>query len=598
MFSWLGDLGKIIGGLFHLATDPLTTVWSWFFNTFMGNPTHANTPLGFLFQTLTGQLDPTSLGIVPHMYAIMAPLALGVLSIATAARYFMLMKTDQVAPSMAIYDVMPRYLILALLLAPGTNIGYHLFGYASDAFSQLGGAITGGLLTTFTLGHVTSTLASAFETDILVAIASFLSGAAIPMVSLVVVFGISMLCLILYLVILMTMRTVMLIFGLTFMPIALPIAAYDPHNAFFRWWLGTVLGALVAQIIGGAGFAITLSLAISTPGKGPLKILTAILLMDAGLLFTTKAVKAAESGTVSGAGMGLGGLVETMALAPRAARNLLGTRINSENSGSFTALGRRTSTAHGGGGGGAGNGGWSAGRRGMAGFLFPRHNVSADMAGVGLSTVAGAAKGALRPGAEGRPRSLILGAQRGYHAGMGSMSHSEFATEYGEHTTAGRQLNSHIDSRLQNLDATLGQQHEGSLAESQAHHQQQVAYADEVAAGRHDDEVGSWLGTQQREYAQISDSHRAEYANTVRAGADSSLTGHQQRLVVERASAHQEFERIRSDALAQGHANAQARLHPTAQGKSGRLTNDQEAHLEARMRAVEQKYGVRSSGDE
>lgn len=454
MFSWLGHLGTIIGGLFHLVTNPLAVVWSWFFNTFIGNPTNPHSPLGFLFLTLTGQIDPTSLSVVPHLYAVMAPLALGVLSIATAARYFKLMKDDQVAPSMALFDVMPRYLILALLLAPGTNIGYHIFGYIAAASTQLGGAITVSLLSVFTLGHFAGTMASAFESDILSGVISFVAGGAVPFVSLVVLFGVSMLCLVLYLAILMVARSVILIFGLAFMPLALPIAAYDSNNPFFRWWLGTVMGALVAQIIGGAGFAITLALAISTPGQGPLKIISALLLMDAGLMFTTKAVKAAEGGAVGGAGMGIGGLVEVLALTPRAARNLVGNAPLS--SGSFTRRPVGGVEAAGGagwgqgGGGGAGGGGWGAGPRGMAkGFLFPRHNVSADMVGTVMATAAGAEKGVLHP-AEGQSRShsLVLGAKQGARMalgrGMASDSHAQFAVG----TIAGRHQEAELNERL------------------------------------------------------------------------------------------------------------------------------------------------------
>lgn len=459
MFSWLGHLGTIIGGLFHLVTNPLAVVWSWFFNTFIGNPTNPHSPLGWLFLTLTGQLNPMSMSVVPHIYAVMAPLALGVLSLATAARYLKLMKDDQVAPSMALYDVMPRYLILALLLAPGTNIGYHLFGYIVSASTQLGGAITVSLLSVFTLGHFAGTLASAFESDILTGVISFVSGGAIPFVSLVVIFGVGMLALVLYLVVLMAMRSVILIFGLAFMPLALPIAAYDTNNAFFRWWLGTVLGAMVAQIIGGAGFAITLSIAISTPGQGPLKIISALLLMDAGLMFTTKAVKAAEGGAVGGAGMGIGGLVEVLALSPRAARNLVGNAPLS--SGSFTrrpvgqSPGQPAGPGSGGswgqgGTGGGGGGGWGAGPRGIArGFLFPRHNVSADVIGVGLASVVGAEKGLLHPPeGQSRSHSLVLGAQQGYRLGMGRRLASDSHAQFAVGTIAGRHQEAELNQRL------------------------------------------------------------------------------------------------------------------------------------------------------
>lgn len=462
MFSWLGTLGKIVGGLGHWVANPIGSFGHWFLLTFLGNPSNPQTPFGFLFQMITGQLNPVQFGAVGHLYAIMAPIAITAISAASAARYFKLMKDDQVAPSMALYDVAPRWLILVGLLAPPANIAYHVFGWVSAGVSQFAWALTLGLFHATSAGHVGGTLASAFGTDIMSGvIAAILGGEAL--VSVVFLFGLALAALVIYLLVLMVMRSVMLVFGLVFMPIALPIAAYDTHNAFFRWWLGTVMGALIAQIVGGAGFTITIVLALntpspagiglSTPAAAVLKVATTLLMLDAGFLFTAKAVKAAEGGTMSGAGMGIGGLVEVLALTPRAARNLVGSAPLS--SGSFTRRPVGEAAGSGGagwgqGGGGGGGGGWGAGPRGMArGFLFPRHNVSADVIGVTLGTVVGAEKGVLHP-EEGQRRShsLVLGAQQGARMAMGrglaSDSHAQFAVG----TIAGRHQEAELNERL------------------------------------------------------------------------------------------------------------------------------------------------------
>jgi hypothetical protein len=275
-------------------------------------------------------------------------------------------------------------------------------------------------------------------------------------VSLVVLFGVAMLCLTLYLVVLMVMRSVMLVFGLAFMPLALPLAAYDSNNAFFRWWLGTAIGAMVAQIIGGAGFAITLSLAISAPGQGPLKIISTLLLMDAGLMFTTKAVKAAESGAVGGAGMGVGGLVEVLALSPRAARNLVGaTPLSSPSFLRRQPLAGAAGPGGGswGSGGGGGGSGWGAGPRGMVkGFVFPRHNVSADAVGVAMSTVLGAEKGVLHPEeGQSRSHSLVLGARSGARLGMGRGVAADSTALFERGTIAGRRQELELTERLNTI---------------------------------------------------------------------------------------------------------------------------------------------------
>ncbi|MGC2191520.1 MAG: hypothetical protein WA751_04230, partial [Candidatus Dormiibacterota bacterium] len=62
--SWIGDLGSVIGTIFHFFTSPLSAVWDLIFKNVLGNPSNPNSPLGFLMQTLTGQLNPVHAGAV------------------------------------------------------------------------------------------------------------------------------------------------------------------------------------------------------------------------------------------------------------------------------------------------------------------------------------------------------------------------------------------------------------------------------------------------------------------------------------------------------------------------------------------------------
>ncbi|HUY24118.1 MAG TPA: hypothetical protein VMV09_02285 [Candidatus Saccharimonadales bacterium] len=130
--SWIGHLGSIIGTMFLYISSPLQAVWSLVFNNFLGNPTHSNTPLGFLFQTPTGQL-----------------------------------------------------------------------------------------LTVTTAGHAGASTASLVSTELIGSVVAFVVPGD-PMASLLVIFGLAMAAFLVYLNALMVMRTVILIFCLTVMPLALP----------------------------------------------------------------------------------------------------------------------------------------------------------------------------------------------------------------------------------------------------------------------------------------------------------------------------------------------------------------------------------------
>lgn len=524
--SWLGDLGSVIGTIFHYFTSPLSAVWSLIFNNILGNPSNPNSPLGFLMQTLTGQLNPVDAGAVEKFYLVLAPSSLALLSLFAGAKILQGLKKGEASGVVVAMDVLPKWVVMAILLAPGTNIAYNLFGFVVGSMSKIGAAMTGALLGVTTAGDAGKSLASLVTTDVITAVVAFVTPAD-PMAPLIVVFGLALAALLVYLIGLMIMRTVVLIFCLTLLPIALPIAMYDPQNAFYRWWLGSALGALAAQIIGGAGFAITLGLALDSPGVGPIKAVTTVAVMTMGLVFTTKAVRAAESGTMAGAGIGIGGLVEVGALGPRAVSNVLGSRIGAGTvSGTFTRLGRaRLAGGGGAGGGGGGNGGGggglglSAGPRGMLGIAFPRHNAFADAVGVGAGTLAGAYGGIRRPQSEERRgQSMVFGAGAGYRMAMGTASTEDSSRAFVA-TRAGQATAARFEEHWKRLEPAL--------------------------------------------------EHRTEE---------------------ERTTARREFESIRENAAGHGFANAMDRPHPARVGRAARLTQDQSAHVEAQLRAHEAKW--------
>lgn len=598
--SWIGDLGSIIGTVFHFVTSPLESLWTLVFNALLGNPSNPNTPLGFLFQTLTGELNPVQYGVVDKFYQVLAPSSLAILTLIAGLRVMKLWQNEQMTPAMVLMDVVPKWGFMAVLLAPGTNIGYNLFGFVVAAFSQMGAALTGSLLAVTTAGHAGATLGSLVGTDLLTAVAAFVLPGD-PMTPLLVIFGLTLAALLIYLIGLMFMRSVILIFCLTLMPLALPIALYDSQNAFYKWWLGSATGAIAAQVIGGAGFAITLGLALDSPGVGPLKAVTTVVMMAVGLTFTTRAVRAAESGTMSGAGIGIGGLVEIGALGPRAVRNVLGSQISSGVSGSFTKLGQarlggESGSGGGGGGGGTGGGGFDAGPRGMLGVLFPRHNVQADAVGVAAGTVAGAVKGLARPGPEGRGRSLVYGAGGGYRMAMGTANSADAQRAFGT-TRAGRSTTSQFDSHWRAVEAQMAQRHVSVLEAARADHDRWMTSADDISAGRDDAFVHDHLARSGRSSASIVQDDRDQAAAELRQRAQVHIATQQRLVAEERSQARAEFDAIRQNAASLAHANAMNLRHPKRVGLASRLTQTQDAHLEAQLVAHRAKYGTRPSTD-
>ncbi len=596
MFSWLDSVGKIISGLVYqlfnphgFVHDPVGVLWAFFLHTFLGSVHNPNSPLGFIFQTITGTLNPVDYKVIPKLYAVMVPVALAAITVATAARYFTLMKDSKMAPGMALFDVLPRWLICTLLLAPGTNFAFAFYGFVVGAFSQMFGAITVALLSVNAAGGLVTTAISALLADVATGVAAFLMPGMQPVASVLLILAISLLALILWLGGLLLMRTVSLIFGLIFLPLALAVGVYDTRNGFFQWWLGSVMGALVAGLFGGVGFAVSLDVAVNAPGGvSPFHALIAIFLMDAGLFVSIKAVQAAEGGALHGAGMGIAGLVEIAALSPRALRNVVGDRIGQRPGAAWPSRrGRQAAAGDGGtggppgggggaGGGGGGGGGFGAGRRGFVGLLTPRHNVFADGVGVAMTAGVGAAKGALRPGEGGRPRSVVRGLQQGYRTGLGRGTVEDSEALFAKRTGAGRRQTAGIDARLAGTESAMKQRHATILAQAQTS-------AAAARAGSRDPEVGAWASSQG--LAGPPADHRARFA-------DAQLAVAEGRVEAERSEFTAAAGHIRHGVAGQNLRNDQGHVHPGLPGRLGRLSPAQEAALKQRLTELDHRYGA------
>ena len=595
--GWIGQLPSIIGTVFKSVTQPMQFIWSLAFNAVLGNPTKPNTPLGFLFQTLSGQLNPVHYVVVDKLYAVLAPSSIALLTLFAGLRILKLWRNEQMTPTMVLMDVVPKWGLIAVLLAPPTNIAFNLFGFIVEAVSKIGWGITGSLLGVITGTHVGASLAGLFMTDFITGLAAFLLPVD-PMVPLIVLFGLALAALLVYLIALMVMRSVILIFCLTLMPLALPIALYDTQNGFYKWWLGSATGALAAQIIGGVGFAVTMALALDSPGTGPIKAVTMLIMMSVGLSFTTKAVRAAEGGTMSGAGIGIGGLVEIGALGPRAVRNVLGSQIQSGVSGSFTKLGRGRLSSGGtgsssGGGGGGGGGGFDAGPRGMAGFLFPRHNVSGDAVGVIAGTVGGAVKGLVhKQDGESRGQSLWYGANAGRRMALGTATAADASRAIGP-TKVGRLTDEALGQHWSGVEAALTRQAGVTMSTAQVSHDELMAQADAVAMGRDDGAVQEHFTTLGYEAGSpVAQPERDEAAAALRQKAQAKIADAQAATDNQRAVARAEFDSIKQGAATRQAFAVQSRAHPARVGMAAKLTIDEDAHLQAQLRAHAQKYGV------
>lgn len=608
--SWIGKLPGLIGSIAKWVSNPLHQLWSVIFNNLLGNPKNPNTPLGFLFETLTGQLDPTKMVQVHALYAVLAPSSVVLLTFIAGLRVMKLWSNENLTPTMILMDVVPKWGFLVVLLAPPLNIAYNLFGFIADAFSKVGFAIMGNLLAV-TAHVMVGGIAKLFMQDVVGVMITTMAGAP-AMVPVIVLFALLLAWFLLYLAYLMAWRAITLIFCLVLMPLALPIALYDPQNGFYKWWLGSATGAMAAQIIGCVGFAITLTLALGAPGAGPLQVAITFLMMVVGLALTDKLVKAAESGTVGGAGMGAAGLIDMVALAPRAFRNVFGNVGAGHLSGGLTKLGRGRLAegdgggAAGGGGGGSGGGlqgagGFGAGPRGMLGLFFPQHNVFADAVGVATLTAGGAAKGLLHPRGgllkptEPRGQSLWFGAQAGARMALGTATATDASRAIAP-TRAGRLTEAKLTAHWKSVDAALTDQAGARLAGAQATHDHLMDRADAMSAGQSDDEVRGYLtqgglNPHIKAGAPLGQPERDEAAAAIRQKAQASIADAQMATDNQRAAALTEFDSIKQGVVARQAFAVQSRSHPARVGAAAKLTQTQDAHLEAQLRAHAQKFG-------
>ncbi|MHB8556188.1 MAG: hypothetical protein ACYDCB_11125, partial [Candidatus Dormibacteria bacterium] len=91
---------------------------------------------------------------------------------------------------------------------------------------------------------------------------------------------------------------------------------------------------------------------------------------------------------------------------------------------------------------------------------------------------------------------------------------------------------------------------------------------------------------------------RASYAEQMQESSLAKLASTHQEVERERQQFRAASERVQRDVATQNLANDQAHNHPGRPGKLGRLTHSQEAHLEARMQDLEQRYGARPAAPE
>lgn len=600
--SWLGLLPHLIGTVAHDVSNPLGAIWSIVFNGLLGNPTNPKTPLGFLFLTLTGQINPAQVSQVHSLYSVLAPCSLGLVTLVAGLRAMKLWTNENLTPTMVLMDVVPKWGLMMVLLAPPTDIAYNLFGFVAEAFSKIGYALMFNLLTV-TAHVMVGGLAKLFMQDVVTAAVTTMAGAP-GMVPLIVLFGLLLAFFLGYLTWLMIMRSLILIFCLVLMPLALPIALYDPQNGFYKWWLGSATGAMVAQIIGCVGFAVTLTLALGAPGAGPLQVVITLGLMTAGLALTDKLVKAAESGTVGGAGLGAAGLVDIAALGPRAVRNVFGNVGAGHLSGGLTKLGRGRLAEGDGGGGSAGpggvggGGGWGMGPRGALGLFFPTHNAFADAVGVATLAAGGAAKGLLHPPggilhpSEPRGQSIVFGTQAGYRMAMGTAGAADASRAIAP-TRAGRLAEQRLAEHWQGVDAALTSQAGVAMGAAQVSHDRLMGQADAMSAGQADEEVRSYL-TQAGHPATsgIGQPERDEAAAATRLHAQTTLAAGPMAAARQRNAAKAEFDSIKQGVADHQRFAVQNRAHPARVGAAAKLTQTEDAHLQAQLWAHAQKYGV------
>lgn len=252
--------------------------------------------------------------------------------------------------------------------------------------------------------------------------------------------------------------------------------------------------------------------------------------------------------------------------------------------------------------GGGGGGGFGAGPRGMMGLFFPQHNAFADAVGVATLTVGGATKGLLHPpggllkATEPRGQSLWYGAQAGARMATGTASAADASRAIAP-TKAGRVTEQRLGEHWKSVDSALTEQAGQRMAQAQQVHDQLMGRADAMAAGQGDEGVREYLtagglNPHIKVGAPIAQPERDEAAAAIRQKAQASIADAQLATDNQRAAALAEFDSIKQGAAGQQAFAVQSRSHPARVGAAAKLTQTQDAHLEAQLRAHAQKFGV------
>lgn len=231
--------------------------------------------------------DPSA--IYEDVFRVVQPPALLMTGVAGAGRVLRATLDHRLAAAHVVLDTLPRLLVaVALIGIPGTHtsLGYVLIVFAVDSAMALAHVLF-SLLLQSSLLQGPGAMVGWLDQVILTLLGN--AGGSV----LVALGVIPLIVLVLYIFVLMVMRTVMLGFCIATAPLCFATAVFDLHNRFFMWWLDLFIGVLTTPIVLGIAVALSITVALNVaPVQPPIGALLGVVVMCGGLWMAAKMVHA------------------------------------------------------------------------------------------------------------------------------------------------------------------------------------------------------------------------------------------------------------------------------------------------------------------
>ncbi|HZB97725.1 MAG TPA: hypothetical protein VE219_03915 [Candidatus Sulfotelmatobacter sp.] len=227
-----------------------------------------------------------------RLYRAMVPAGTAIAAISASARVVRTAYDDRYHGAHAYADNLLRFVAAILLLAAPTPTAV-----TADGMPVGWQAIRLGINASLQIGKNTLSLLSSpavFNQDVSprALIARFVALIALSATPFGFFFAIILLAVgvgLLYMAMIMILRSIMLAFAITTAPLCIATAVFDARNRFFQWWSELFVGALCIPVVLGFALALTAGFALQFDVI-PVHFLTVTGILLGGMWFTGKAV--------------------------------------------------------------------------------------------------------------------------------------------------------------------------------------------------------------------------------------------------------------------------------------------------------------------